>query len=46
MFLGHKPKSIAGLHYTATANDYRLDEPLAKLAELYGVDKLDAVVAI
>ena len=42
MFLGNGPTTITGRHYTATHDDFRLDEPLAKLGEIYGIDKLEA----
>lgn len=35
LFLGNKPTDITGRHYTATHNDYRLDEPLEWLREQY-----------
>lgn len=35
LFLGNKPTDVTGRHYTATYNDYRLDEPLEWLREQY-----------
>lgn len=35
LFLGNKPTDITGRHYTATHNDFRLDEPLLWLGKQY-----------